>query len=579
MKLRLIVVAALLTMGCGDQFPGTTGGAGGENTAGNDAIGGGGSTGVGGCDNGVDNDADGWGACEDCDDTDGARYPGATEICGDNLAQDCGAEADPQEACLGLGTFVSALGDDNNPGTQEKPVQTIGKGILNATTIGGGHDVYVSIGTYEEKVTLEEGVSVLGGLDPSVWQRLPGAYSVLLNVDPGGVTSVLGTTNDTEMSGFEIHGLDGAGAGVLSIGVTLDSASPWLRDNVILAGITTGGTGRSVGVYVTGTTPEDGPLLQDNDIQAASAGGDSRGVEVDGLSTKVVLDQSSIRAAAGVSSMALYIKSSAPGTIVRKSILQSGAALDAGVSFGVVSGGHVALDANVINLGVNDMQEALATCAGSMRFCGGIWIFGGSAAITNNYVSGADAKRSAALFVREQDAVVFDGVTAHNNWLDGGGKSTPVDGSESAAVALAAKAGPAGPTDSQVAILRNNIFSLGVNKLGFGIFEELVSGKTVTPIHDHNLYFGVATPMEDFYYRDTDGNNGVTFVASLDKLPGGDIGNLSADPQMDFVPGAHLPAGSPCVDAGTEDGAPPTDFEGEARPRGAFDIGPDEYHP
>lgn len=55
--------------------------------------------------------------------------------------------------------------------------------------------------------------------------------------------------------------------------------------------------------------------------------------------------------------------------------------------------------------------------------------------------------------------------------------------------------------------------------------------------------------------------------------------DIHADPQF-VAPAAgdfHLPLGSPCVDAGTSDGAPPTDIEGTLRPQGAgIDIGAHE---
>ncbi|MBM4431327.1 MAG: hypothetical protein FJ026_13440, partial [Chloroflexi bacterium] len=58
-------------------------------------------------------------------------------------------------------------------------------------------------------------------------------------------------------------------------------------------------------------------------------------------------------------------------------------------------------------------------------------------------------------------------------------------------------------------------------------------------------------------------------------------GNISQDPW--FVDGPsgdyHLQSGSPCIDAGTADGAPATDFEGDPRPWGfGVDMGADEYY-
>ncbi len=61
------------------------------------------------------------------------------------------------------------------------------------------------------------------------------------------------------------------------------------------------------------------------------------------------------------------------------------------------------------------------------------------------------------------------------------------------------------------------------------------------------------------------------------------VGTISADPKLgnyqengggDY----HLSAGSPCIDAGTSQGAPSTDLDGASRPKGAgFDVGPYEY--
>jgi hypothetical protein len=65
---------------------------------------------------------------------------------------------------MGLGTFVSGqLGDDDNPGTVDEPLQTIAQGIDNAAQIGGGVTVYVADAIYAEDLLLVETVSLAGG--------------------------------------------------------------------------------------------------------------------------------------------------------------------------------------------------------------------------------------------------------------------------------------------------------------------------------------------------------------------------------------------------------------------------------
>jgi predicted outer membrane repeat protein len=78
------------------------------------------------------------------------------------------------------------------------------------------------------------------------------------------------------------------------------------------------------------------------------------------------------------------------------------------------------------------------------------------------------------------------------------------------------------------------------------------------------------------------GGGGVPTVTYSD-IQGGypGEGNIDADPL--FVNSGngdyHLTAGSPCIDTGTNNGAPTIDFDGEYRPQGlVVDIGADEYN-
>jgi hypothetical protein len=81
------------------------------------------------------------------------------------------------------------------------------------------------------------------------------------------------------------------------------------------------------------------------------------------------------------------------------------------------------------------------------------------------------------------------------------------------------------------------------------------------------------TPVQFFWYPET---------VKYSNISGGyqGIGNIDADPR--FIGGDpfdfHFASDSPCIDAGTDEGAPVNDFDGNARPNGgAVDMGIFEY--
>ena len=83
-------------------------------------------------------------------------------------------------------------------------------------------------------------------------------------------------------------------------------------------------------------------------------------------------------------------------------------------------------------------------------------------------------------------------------------------------------------------------------------------------------------PGNLFFYEDEE------LVITFFNIAGGweGEGNIDADPLFvdpengDF----HLTVDSPCIDAGTLEGAPEFDFEGDPRPQGdGVDMGADEY--
>lgn len=69
--------------------------------------------------------------------------------------------------------FVAKSGNDNNPGTREKPFKTIGKALGILDNMSSEIDqVYVSHGTYSESLEMVDGIAIYGGFDAGRnWER------------------------------------------------------------------------------------------------------------------------------------------------------------------------------------------------------------------------------------------------------------------------------------------------------------------------------------------------------------------------------------------------------------------------
>ena len=198
-----------------------------------------------------DLDADGFGAgaaqsgCEapagsasaagDCDDTNAAVHPDATEHCADGRDDDCDSETD--ETCTGCTTTV--------PGT----FPTVQEAIDAA---GEGAVICVAAGTYVENIDFRgRDVALLGveGPDLTILDG-SGGYDLLLPV----VTFQTGETAAAVLDGFTVTGGTTLGQGG---GIRILEASPTLHDLVVTENsawdyVEEGGGG---GIYARGGAP------------------------------------------------------------------------------------------------------------------------------------------------------------------------------------------------------------------------------------------------------------------------------------------------------------------------------------
>ncbi|MFH2007923.1 MAG: choice-of-anchor Q domain-containing protein [bacterium] len=552
-----------------------------------------------GCANCVDNDGDGYGVnCDlgpDCDDAVPTTHASALEICGDGVDNDCDGIADQATACpSGIGTYVSALygNDATGLGTQQSPVQTIGMGIANAITIGGGHPVYVAEGNYNEKVILVEGISLLGGhqcdTTTCTWARDPVTYvATIQNTDRQGVFADITISNITEISGFTIAGVDTNSNGTWqtpgTAAVTVSGGTPVIRNNEILAGsegsCSTWNECGSFGVRILGPTndPASGVLLDGNEIYGGSS------ISFGCSAVALVRNPTPIATVIGNWikggdcgwNRAVDAWSSGYGTLFEDNDIFAGTSTGSGgSSFAIIVSGYATINANRINHDPAEMGDC--PNPNTNFWCGGIEAEGATAWITNNVVFGMESPRSVAVFMGDGE-VPFGLVHLNANTLVGSPTSSSMIAiNRSAAIACRTSQG----VNAKVGRIANNILLGGAGTNRFGMYEmDQQNARTCEPIlyENNDIYFAPMGGTTDNAHRQWTGAGQQVLLQAVTDVNNQSYatGNFSVDPMLSAT--NHLLPGSPCVDAGTFTDAPLTDMDGEIRPQGnGIDVGADE---
>jgi Protein of unknown function (DUF1565) len=500
------------------------------------------------------------------------------------------------------GVYVAAdpaRGDDANPGTTAAPLRTITQGVKTALarmmTGGGPQQVFVAQGHYPEKVTLVEGISLLGGYQCNAgsctWARDPATLDTAIDaIDDEGSLAPATVTRKTRLEGFRLRGRTGDATSLQgSVALTIAGGSPTIVANVIEAGNVAGGTGLSTGIDVAAlTAPADpgGALIDGNVITAGSALKRSAGIVFDArpgadasaLSVATVTNNT-IRAGDAPSSYGILASTSGAGTVVRGNRIASGRSPGiGGSSWAIRVSSVMTIDANRINVDRN----AVGSCMDAATWCGGIQSLSATITLTNNIVLGPQGPRTVGLSLEQVDRPAGECIVNGNTFDGAGGSLSNVLPGLSAAVAL--RIGSCGTCElgGFVGRLRNNILLGGTNQLRFGVYEEGAPQRTLHPqvLDNNDFFFSVRPGGGDVLYHLWSGDS-ATDLTTLDQLnsvpvrSGHPQANLAADPQLD--PTLHLIKGSPCIDRGTSSEAPPRDFEGDLRPQGpAVDIGHDE---
>jgi hypothetical protein len=155
--------------------------------------------------------------------------------------------------------FVDTVtGNDGNAGTMAAPFKTIGAGVTAANASGSKKRVLVSKGTYNQAVTLPNGVSLYGGFDAAAGWSRAAANTTTIAATPAA-SQIYPLTISSCSAGCFVDGFTisagNAGAGLNSVAVfVLNSAGARISNNTIVAG--NGGAGVQGGP--TPATPAGG---------------------------------------------------------------------------------------------------------------------------------------------------------------------------------------------------------------------------------------------------------------------------------------------------------------------------------
>lgn len=163
----------------------------------------------------------------------------------DGLDADCdGADGDHGDAI-----HVSTTGSPNGLGTIADPLLTIQSGI-NAAVSSSKTFVLVGSGNYNENVTIEDGIFLLGSMDLGFLTRSTDMNPSVITGDGASPALIaFNITNPTEVDGFQVWSPNSGGSGASAIGIFLQDCTDSLvfRDNIIGADDAEDGVDGSLG--------------------------------------------------------------------------------------------------------------------------------------------------------------------------------------------------------------------------------------------------------------------------------------------------------------------------------------------
>ena len=408
---------------------------------------------------------------------------------------------------------------------------------LNIASSNGEHDqIHIVQGTYVGNFvyasTEQYGVTVEGGYTVGCISSMVDASNTVLDGNKGGIVLILSSDQAVD---FLVDGLtiqngsttsDGGGICILSL-----NGNIILSNNIIINNAADNGGG----VFVPSEGRPDTIILTNNVISNNTAKNNGGGVYIEHTNTATltnnIISNNTARDYGG-----LCLSASGGTATLTNNSISNNTADTVGGSYLYTRGGTLTLTNNTIN---NNIAEII----------GGLFLRPGICNLTNNIIANntASYNHTGGVYLDHPDSATLTNNTIVNNITaeSGGGiKLLLVDNDDSAD------------------IYNNILWNNNAGEEGNDLYIDNDSNNDYIP------------SVVNIFNNDFDQSASGTYLEISFSIHSSNLDNQNPRFVDDANGDYHLQASSPCIDKGTDLGAPSTDIEGTPRPKGlGYDIG------